>query len=760
MLNPKPKFESKLVPPDKRQEFMTMVRERFTFAQALDCEDKKLAADDAEFCLAEPRTNGGTTQWNAEAAQKRVALRRPCLTENRLQVFTAQVVNDGRQSNPAIKITAMDGGTKDTAEYFQGRIRQVEYDCNAGIAYDSAREQQVTCGRAFVRITWDYEYRSFKKQIKIKRIDNQFSVVFGPALEYDCSDADYAFVINAISKDEHKRKYGEATTAALTDFASPSNPAPGWFGVGPNAEMVQEAEYWEKTYKDRKLALLSNGKVAWEDELPDNLEELRVTVEETRTEKDYQVVQYIVDGADILGETVFIGEYIPIVPQWGREYFLDGRRRTISLIRYAKDPQRLLNLYVSNIAEQIAMMPKTPFWVPVGGLPSGLQAEYGSLNDEPRSYILYNQIDPQHPNVSLSPPHREVNEPPIVALVAGYNQCVDAIKASMGIYDASLGNRSNETSAIGITTRQHQSDRANFHFQDNEARTRNHIGRIMLPLIKEMDKIPSGQASAEHAIRSEDGKTRLVTIGKKWRDDVSGKIVHYDIESGNYGVSVETGPSYTSKREEAFASYWEMFKESPGLITALGPTIFRTCDLPGSDQIADILEKMMPPEIRPQPAGGAPQIPPQVQQQLSAVQQRASAVIEGLTSRVAELEQELQGRMMEIESKERISTLSEETKRLIAAAQLGQKEGLTLLMTELQSIKHRLDFEDAERDREMQGQQAELDRKHQAALAAQQPPAAPPDQPTAPPDSAPPNGAPPPPAAPAPAEQPTAPQGV
>lgn len=711
------KFTSKLVPPEKLPEFMQVARDRYSYAVAIDAEDKKLALDDAEFCLAEPRSTGGTTQWDQGAAQQRIKLRRPCLTENRLQTFTAQVVNDGRQSKPAIRITPLDGGTKETADYFQGRIRHIEYDCNADIAYDTAREQQVTCGRGFLRVTWGYEWKSFRRRIKLERIDNQFAVVFGPAREYDCSDAEYCFVINAITKDEHKRKYGEETTAARTDFASSSNPAPGWFGVGTNCEMVQEAEYWEKTFKTRKLILLSTGHVCWKDEIPNNLAVLGVRIQDERDEQDYRVVQYIIDGADILGETEFPGPYIPIVPQWGREYFLDGRRRTLSLIRYAKDPQRLLNLYVSNIAEQISMMPKTPYWVAMGSIPSGLEGVYETLNDEPRAYVPYNQYDPNNPMRALNAPHRETAEPPIQALVAGYLQAVDAIKASMGIYDASLGNRSNEVSRVAINARQQQADNANYHFHDNEARTRNHVGRIMLHLIKEMDK-----GVGERPVRSEDGKTRMVKVNTQWRDPELKRVVNYDVENGDYGVAVSTGPSFTSQRQEAFVTYSEIAKTDRNFMGVAGDIVFRNMDAPGADQIADRLEKLLPEEIRPQKQGddGQPGISPQVAAKVQMIQAEAGRVIEGLTQRVQELEQEIESRTVEVEGKKYTVQLQEETKRLIAAANLGQKEGLQLLLSELQAVKHRLDLQDAEAARQHQAKQAEANRTTQQAEAERQ----------------------------------------
>lgn len=711
-------FTSKTVPPERVSEFLAEARTRYQLALDLDDADRKLALDDAEFALAEPRETGGTTQWHQAAAQRRVKMKRPCLTENRIHTFTAQVVNDGRQSKPAIKITAMDGGTKDTAEYYQGRIRQIEYDCNADIAYDTAREQQVTCGRAFIRVTWEYEWKSFKRRIRIQRIDNQFSVLFGPAQEYDCSDAEYCFVVNTITREQHKRKYGDDTTAAHTDFASTTNPAPGWLGIGNNGEMIQEAEYWVKKREQRTLCLLSNGRVCWADEIPQNLTELGLEVEEKRQEFDYKVIQYIIDGADILKETEFPGPAIPIVPQWGREYFLDGKRRTLSLIRYAKDPQRLLNLYVSNIAEQIAMMPKTPFWVPMNAIPAGAEAAFETLNDEPRAFMLYNSVNPLNPQQPLPPPHRETNEPPIMALVAGYQQQVDAIKASMGIYDASLGNRSNETSGIGIQTRQRQADNANFHFHDNEARTRNQIGRIMVPLIREMDK-----GVGERSIRSEDGKSRMVTVGKKYRDKQTGKAVMYDLETGNYGVAVETGPSYNSQREEGFDKLTQMASKWPALLEVGGPTILRLSDIPGSDRLADLMEKTLPPELRSEnPDAQAGGIPPEVAEKFQEIQKQAGQVIQGLTEKIKDLEAQLAHRQGADDTKRYIAELREETVRMVEAAKLGQREAQTLLLSELQGLKAAIDRQEAERQRQHEASQADLDRQSQMSLAAMPPP--------------------------------------
>ena len=704
-----PPFVSQRIPALDLPEFLRLARERFTFAQNLDAEDRALAESDVRFAAALPLAGGGTTQWDAGQARARLGFLRPCLTENRLPTFTAQVVNDGRQSKPSIRITAMDRGTKQTAEYIQGRIRQVEYDSNADTAYDTVREQQVSSGRGFIRVRWEYEPKTFRRRPVIEAIPNQFSVIFGPSWRYDCTDADYCFVLSLVTKEEHARRYGKETTAYRIDFASDANPAPGWLGTGPNGELIQVAEYWLKEYKKRTLCLLSNGETYWQDEIPDELAARKITVKEKREEQDCTVIQYIIDGADILDETEFIGQDIPLVPVWGREQYVDGHRHTASLIRYAKDPQKLLNLYVSNIAEQIAQMPKSPWMVPVGAIPAGEEKVWESLNTDPRAYFQYNLWNAQ--GQQLAPPHRIVNEPPIVALVNGYNQCVDAIKAAMGIFDASLGNRSNETSGVAIDSRKRESDNSNFHFHDNEARSRKQVGRLLLPLIREFDK-----GKGDRPIRTEDGKVKLIHVGEPWKDPETNETVHHQLDVGDYAVAVSTGPSYTSQRKEAFDTYWQIAKADKMFMSVAGDKVFRASDFPGSDEIADRYEKLLPEAIRPQ-KGGPAQIPPAMMQKFAQIQQVAGDTIEQLTARVKQLESDIDAQTVQVESRERIAAMQEETKRLIAVGTLNQKEGLTLLESELSAIKHRLELQQAEEDRQHAARQAEADRQQTAQQA-------------------------------------------
>ena len=716
-------FKSKTV--RNVEEFLSKVRDRYTYALDLDRQDRQEAEDDVRFAAATPREKGGSSQWTPEAIDQRRKAGRPILTENRLPTFINQVVNDGRQSKPSIRLTPLDGGNKQTAEMLQSRIRHIEYESDADIVYDTARKQQVTCGRGFIRVTWVFRNnRTFEREPRLERIPNPFSVVFGPGKEYDRSDSDYCFVVSNITREEHERRFGKDTIASRNAFFSGSTsvPAPDWFSA-KGGEMVQIAEYWEKQYTKRQLVARVDGSTGYADETD---EQYVMPDSEPRDIKDSTVMRYIVNGCEILEELEFPVPYIPIVPEWGNEEIVDGIQRTYSLIRFAKDPQRLINLYVSNIAELTTQAPKSPYRAPVAAI-AGYEELWKTAGIEARAYLPYNQWDDSGREVR--PPEREVAEPPIQALVVGYQQAVDALKASMGIFDPSLGARSNETSGIAIQRRQREADNANFHFHDNEARTRKTIGRILLALIEKLDAGPPRNV----AIRTENNETRVVRVNtpQPYLDD-TGRPVQHLIGQGEYDVAISTGPSYTSARQEAFDTYSQIANVDPRFMQVAGDILFRTMDAPGSDQIADRYEQMLPPGMKPVKPGEQPPIPPQAQQMINTLQQQLQQVDQFAQS----LHQQIQTKQAELDNKKEITEMQEETKRVIAYAQLQAQDGLAILKADTQRLQSELDrmhetrmaLQNHVQDQNLTAQQAghdqELQRQdamHQAMMAEAEP---------------------------------------
>jgi hypothetical protein len=109
-------------------------------------------------------------------------------------------------------------------------------------------------------------------------------------------------------------------------------------------------------------------------------------------------------------------------------------------------------------------------------------------------------------------------------------------------------------------------------------------------------------------------------------DPATGKNVRVnDLTAGKYDVVVTTGPSFSTRREEAAALWAEMAGQFPAIIGVAGDLIAKSTDLPYSDEIAKRLQMLLPPEIQQQIAEGK-DIPPEAMAVLAQAKQMSEMV--------------------------------------------------------------------------------------------------------------------------------------
>ena len=137
---------------------------------------------------------------------------------------------------------------------FSGLIRSIENRSNADFAYDTALEQTATFGFGAWRIKTRYvDDDTFDQEVTIERIPNALNVHFDPsAIQPDYSDAEYAIVVDSISKDEFKARWPKASES---NFQTEHMQA-GW----ASGDNMQIAEYWYKERAPATLYLLNDGK--------------------------------------------------------------------------------------------------------------------------------------------------------------------------------------------------------------------------------------------------------------------------------------------------------------------------------------------------------------------------------------------------------------------------------------------------------------------------------------------------------------------
>jgi ABC-type phosphate transport system auxiliary subunit len=119
-----------------------------------------------------------------------------------------------------------------------------------------------------------------------------------------------------------------------------------------------------------------------------------------------------------------------------------------------------------------------------------------------------------------------------------------------------------------------------------------------------------------------------------------------------------------------------------------GDVMFQAADWPGAVELADRYKKMLPPQL--QNPGDPAQLQAKLQQGMQMVNQ--------LTAKVHELQDKLDAGIPEIESRERITAMQEETKRMnisanaiVAEANLGYKAAIDQLQGQIQAIQHSMD---------------------------------------------------------------------
>lgn len=566
----------------ERGEFAKMVREAIQDAWSHDRDNREESATDLAFLAGH--------QWPETVKREREAAKRPMLTINRLPQFVRQITNDIRQADLAIKVVPEDD-TSDPklAKIYDGLIRQIQYRSSAKHVFATAAEHQAGCGIGFFRVTTRYvDDMAFDQEIILKDIPNPLSVYVDPAAVMpDRSDASWIAITEMMPRKSFEQRYPKAS---VVEVAAPLDQSTRPF-YWASEDGIRVCEYWWKEPTKKLLGMLATGETVDLTDIPRTMHQM-LGVMRVRQVNTFKIKMALVSGSDVLeGPFDWPGKYIPIVPVIGGEFPLDHRRYRYSVIRFARDAQQLYNYYRTATAEAIALAPKAPY-VATPQMIGPFKAMWDTAHQANRPYLLY-EPDPSAPGAR---PQRE--HPPEVpaALMQEASIASDDMKGTTGIYDAALGQRSNETAGIAIRSRQVESDVANYHFADNLQRGLEHAGRILVDLIPKI-------YDNERVVRllAEDGQEEPVRINQVVMDYDGVPVVINDLSAAAFDIRVTIGRSYATKRLETADSMIEFMKAIPGAAPIMGDLIAKALDFPDADVIAKRLKNTIPPAVLADP---------------------------------------------------------------------------------------------------------------------------------------------------------------
>jgi hypothetical protein len=584
----------------KNADLLAEVRARWEEAYEADRDNRDRALSDLEF---EADTGDGKAGrngvWPQGVKQAREKDGRICLTINKSRTITRQVANELRLQPPAINVSPQEDGDIQVAAVIEGLVRSIEQRSKARRVYAKAGEDAARGNMGFWRVTTDYVAPdSFDQEILIKPILNPLSVLFDPAAQdITCRDARFCFVYDDMPRDEFKRRF---KNKALIEFYAEGSAYYDGQWVCENT--IRVAEYWCVKEERKKLFLFSNGQTAWADD-EQTMTQLALAGWQIKGERESSrksVVMYLVSGAEVLETSEWAGDRIPIIPVWGEEARIGNKRIRNGVLTYARDAIRLHTFARSANAETVASQPKAP-WLVTPKMVQGYEQMWAQAATGNPAVLYYNMDGTLRPERNAPPA-------PSSGWVQEALQSADDIKSTTGIFDASLGAKSNETSGKAIMARQREGDIGTYTFVDNVMEAIEETGRIIIDLIPKIYDAPR----------------QVRILGKKMEPKIIAinQAGGFDLSVGRYDVTVSAA-NVTTQRQETAEILTNALQSAPMLAPVILPRLAQVIDLPDADEFSEEVRQLLGAAQQAQAPQGPP--PPNPKDMASADKYAAEA---------------------------------------------------------------------------------------------------------------------------------------
>jgi hypothetical protein len=528
---------------------------------------------------------------------------RPCLVMDHTGQYVANVAGQVVKAPPSIHTVPVGSGADiKVSESLDGILRHIEYASRAPTHYETVLTSAARTGVGYLIVRPEYVDRALGYQEpRISAEADPLRVVFDPwSVQRDGSDATFGYLLTALSEREFVRKYG--AKAEKVSFGTDQRQTDGQSG----RQSIVVAEQWCKEEQTRNVViwLSQDGQEATgsEGEYWAACQAAGVQLQFLRSYRDkYQCVKWrTMSGAAILdtvknadgSEALYPADHIGIVPVYGYWGVVDGRMRYCGIPRRAMNPQRAYNYHMSEQLAHMGTAPKSPWIASVRAI-RGLEPLWDRASLESRAYLPYNDIDEQ--GQPIPAPQRMNLTVNLQMHIAGAQQALHDLEATIGMYQANLGAPSNEQSGVAIDARKEQGEASTAHFPQHLAASLGQVGRICIQMAGKLI-----DTKRKQRILGIDMKPASVTVDPKQEQAVmqtdAGVSINPNV--GTYDVRVVVGASYSTQRSQAQTSLGEVMRNNPNLTPAVAPLWAQNLDIPHADKLAQVLTAMAPPAVQ------------------------------------------------------------------------------------------------------------------------------------------------------------------
>lgn len=493
------------------------------------------------------------SQWEGPLSD--VYENKPKFEVNKVHLSVIRIINEYRNNRVTVDFISKDGSENDKlADVCDGLYRADEQDSVADEAYDNAFEEAVGGGFGAWRLRTCYEDEEDEEneyqRIRIEPIFDADSSVFFDlnSKRQDKSDAKHCFVVYSMDRHSYMAEWEDdpaswpkAVHQSEFDWETP--------------DVVFIAEYYCVEEVSEKIHIFQN--IAGEQEkynaadlekdieLVNRLHAVGTKEIRQRTIKSRKIHKYILSGGGVLDDCGYIaGKCIPVVPVYGKRWFVDNIERCMGHVRLAKDAQRLKNMQLSKLGEISALSSiSKPILTPEQVAGHQLMWAEDNLKDYP--YLLINPITGPDGTPMVSGPVAYTKSPEIpqamAALLTITETDMQEILGSQQQADKMVSNISGKA----VEMIQQRLDMQTFIYMSNFAKAMKRCGEIWLSMARDV-YVEDGRRMK--IINSNDDPS-AITLMQPMVDNNSGEnYTANDLSSAKFDVAVDVGPSSSSKR--------------------------------------------------------------------------------------------------------------------------------------------------------------------------------------------------------------------
>ena len=504
-------------------------------------------------------------QWEGNLAEQ--FNNKPRFEVNKIHLSVMRIINEYRNNRITVDFVSKDGTSDDKlADTCDMLFRADEQDSGADEAYDNAFEEAVGGGFGAFRLRTEYEdeydSENDNQRIRIEPIYDADTTVFFDmdAKRQDKSDARLCYVLTAMTRESYKATWSDDPDTwpheihqNEFDWSTPD------MVFVAEVFRVEEASELIRTFQsiDGEETRYSEKDFADDPELENMLTATgQVEVRQKRV-KRRKVHKYIMSGNSILEDSGYIaGSEIPIVPVYGKRWYIDNIERCMGHVRMAKDAQRLKNMQLSKLGE-ISALSTTEKPIFAAEQVAGYEMMWAEDNLKNYPYLLINTMTDANGNEALAGPVAYTKPPQIPPALAGLLQITEQdISDLLGNQQAGEQMVSN-ISGKAVELIQSKIDMQTYIYMSNMAKAIKRCGEIWLSMSRDV-MVESGRKLK--GIGSQ-GQMSTVELARPVLNPETGAVEYEnDLSKAKFDVAVEVGPSSESRRAATVRSLMGMMQ--------------------------------------------------------------------------------------------------------------------------------------------------------------------------------------------------------